>query len=189
MTTRSGDEARGVNPASLLRALSFAAEQHRDQRRKGAEKTPYINHPIAVAAVLAVEAGVSEERLLLAAILHDTVEDTPTTIEELGSLFGAEVASLVGELTDDKSLPKQVRKDLQVTHARTASPGAKQVKLADKICNLRDLTVHPPADWELDRRNEYVRWAESVAEGCRGVNPELDRIFDAALETARAATG
>jgi len=167
-----------VNPARIFEALTFAALKHRDQRRKDAEASPYINHPIAVASVLAIEAQVTDEALLLAAILHDTVEDTETSVSELASRFGDEVAQLVAEVTDDKSLPKQVRKDLQVLHAPAASSGAKSIKIADKICNVRDVTAHPPENWSLDRRREYLRWADRVVAGCRGVDARLEQIFD-----------
>ena len=111
--------------------------------------------------------------------------DTNTTFEELEAAFGAEVAGLVGELTDDKGLPKQERKDLQVAHARDASPAAKRIKLADKICNVRDIHRNPPSDWAHDRRVEYLDWAERVVAGCRGAEPVLERILDAEVATAR----
>jgi guanosine-3',5'-bis(diphosphate) 3'-pyrophosphohydrolase len=139
--------------------------------------------------VLAAEGGVSDEGLLLAAVLHDTVEDTETTFEELEERFGREVRDLVAEVTDDKSLPKQERKDLQIAHARSATPGARQVKIADKICNIRDIASSPPADWPLDRKHEYLEWAERVVDGCRGVNPRLDAVFDEALSRARRMLG
>ena len=129
-----------MNPARLLKAISFAADKHRHQRRKDAEASPYINHPIAVATVLAAEGDVSDEVTLIAAALHDTVEDTQTTFGELEEHFGSEVASLVRELTDDKSLEKAERKRLQIEHARNSSIRAKQLKIADKICNVRDIT-------------------------------------------------
>src|SRR3954453_22443163 len=128
-----------ANADSILRALAFAAHKHRDQRRKDPEATPYINHPIAVAHLLANEAFVDDEAVLTAAILHDTIEDTATTGDELRAIFGDEVAALVGDLTDDKSLSKEQRKQLQITHASHVSPRARLVKLADKTCNLRDL--------------------------------------------------
>ena len=176
-----------MEPAPLLRALAFAANKHRDQRRKGAEASPYINHPIGVAALLATEAGVTDEVLLIAAVLHDTVEDTKTTFAELQGFFGAPVADLVRELTDDKSLPKAERKRLQIDHAASLSWGAKQLKIADKICNIRDITAFPPADWSLDRRRDYLTWAEQVVAGCRGVNTQLDDVFDAAIARAQVA--
>ncbi|PYO73782.1 MAG: phosphohydrolase, partial [Gemmatimonadetes bacterium] len=142
-----------------LRALGFAAEKHRNQRRKDADASPYINHPIAVASILAIEAAVTDEVTLLAALLHDTVEDTETNLQELEQLFGAEVAALVGEMSDDKSLPKEMRKQLQVEHAPGASPKAKRLKIADKICNIRDVAENPPARWSLDRRRGYLDWA------------------------------
>jgi guanosine-3',5'-bis(diphosphate) 3'-pyrophosphohydrolase len=162
-----------VNPAHLLKAIAFAAEKHRHQTRKDAEASPYIIHPIAVATVLAVEGDVDDEATLLAAILHDTVEDTETSFAELEKHFGLEVTELVRELTDDKSLKKDERKRLQVEHARASSPRAKQIKIADKICNVLDIAVSPPADWPLERRREYLKWSERVVAGCRGVNPKL----------------
>jgi guanosine-3',5'-bis(diphosphate) 3'-pyrophosphohydrolase len=165
--------------------LAFAAEKHRNQRRKDAAATPYLNHVIGVANVLATEGGVTDETLLLAAVLHDTVEDTHTTFEEIEEHFGREMRDLVAEVTDDKSLPKDVRKELQVTHAAVASREAKQLKIADKICNVRDIAAAPPADWSLERRLAYFDWAERVVASCRGVNAALDEAFDRALEAAR----
>jgi guanosine-3',5'-bis(diphosphate) 3'-pyrophosphohydrolase len=175
-----------LNPTQLLKAISFAAEKHRHQRRKDAEASPYINHPIAVATVLAAEGGVSDEATLLAAALHDTVEDTKTTFEEVEEHFGPEVAGLVREVTDDKLLDKPVRKELQVEHAAKSSSRAKQLKIADKICNIRDITVRPPADWSPKRRSDYLTWAEKVVAGCRQVNTGLDQAFDQAIAEARA---
>jgi len=174
-----------VNPAHLLKAIAFAAEKHRRQRRKDAEASPYVNHLISVATVLAVEGDVSDEATLLAAILHDTVEDTQTTFAELGENFGPEVAGLVREVTDDKSLKKDERKRLQVEHARDSSPRAREIKIADKISNVRDIAVSPPTDWPLERRREYLKWSERVVAGCRGVNPRLDRAFDEAVGHTR----
>jgi guanosine-3',5'-bis(diphosphate) 3'-pyrophosphohydrolase len=174
-----------LKPAHLLKAIAFAAEKHRGQRRKDAEASPYINHPIAVATALAVEGEVSDEVTLLAAALHDTVEDTQTTFGELEEYFGPEVAGLVRELTDDKSLGKKDRKRLQIERAPQSSSRAKQLKIADKICNIRDITVSPPADWSLERRNEYLAWSEEVVAGCRRVNAKLDQAFDKAIAQAR----
>ncbi len=179
------NEQYGALPTRLLHALAFAAAKHRDQRRKDAEASPYINHPIAVASVLAEEAGIADEAALLAALLHDTVEDTETTIVELDRTFGREVADLVREVTDDKSLPKQERKRMQVEHARSASPKAKCIKIADKICNVRDVTTTPPVHWSLERRLEYLDWAEEVVAGCRGVSATLDALFDEAIREGR----
>ncbi len=180
---------RTLNPAHLLSAIAFAADKHRRQRRKDADASPYINHPIAVATALAVEGDVSDEATLLCAVLHDTVEDTDTTFLELEQHFGQEVADLVRELTDDKSLEKAERKRLQIEHAKVASLRAKQVKIADKICNVRDVTVCPPAHWPLQRRLDYLTWSEKVVAGCRGVNLKLDRAFDQAIAEARGSIG
>ncbi len=165
---------------TIIKALAFAADKHRDQRRKDAEASPYINHPIALADVLANEAHITDERVLVAAILHDTIEDTETTEQELVRSFGQEVADIVLEVTDDQALPKAERKRLQVEHAGKLSRRAKLVKIADKICNIRDVAGSPPADWSLERRQEYFDWAKAVVEGVRGVHPELERIFEEA---------
>jgi guanosine-3',5'-bis(diphosphate) 3'-pyrophosphohydrolase len=163
----------------VLRATSFAAHKHRDQRRKGEEASPYINHPIAVAAILADEAGIDDAVVLAAALLHDTVEDTDTTLGELKDAFGAQIAGIVAEMTDDKTLPKTERKRLQIEHAPLLSTQAKLVKLADKIANLRDMNVAPPVDWPLTRRQQYFEWGYHVVAGLRGAHPRLEALFDA----------
>ncbi len=165
----------------ILDAAAFAADKHRRQRRKDAEATPYINHPLALATILAGEGGVSDPAVIAAALLHDTVEDTETTPAELEARFGADVAAMVAEVTDDKSLPKAERKQLQIARAAHKSPGAKLVKLADKIANLRDIAASPPADWDAARKADYVRWASEVVAGMRGTNAALEAAFDAAV--------
>jgi len=166
--------------AIIFGALGFAAAKHRDQRRKDDHGSPYINHPIALARVLCEEAGVTDTQTLCAALLHDTVEDTDTTAEELKSRFGPEVCRLVMEVTDDMRLSKAERKRLQVEHAAAISDRAKLVKLADKICNLRDMDQAPPVSWPLERRQAYFDWARDVVAGLRGVHPKLEGLFDAA---------
>lgn len=163
----------------LFKTLTFAAEKHRDQRRKNAEASPYINHPIALGDLLTNEGGVEDLVVLCAALLHDTIEDTETTLEELEREFGPQIASVVQEVTDDKSLEKHVRKQLQIEHAPHISREAKLVKLADKICNLRDMLASPPAGWPLGRRQEYFDWAAQVVAGLRGTHSGLEAIFDA----------
>jgi guanosine-3',5'-bis(diphosphate) 3'-pyrophosphohydrolase len=169
-------------PVSIVIAASaFAAHKHRDQRRKGAEASPYINHPIAVANVLANEAGITDHTILAAALLHDTIEDTDTTPKELEAEFGQEIADIVVEVTDDKAVPKMERKRLQIERAATLSEQAKLVKLADKICNVRDMSQSPPVDWSPERRAEYFIWAKQVVDPMRGVLPILENLFDEAL--------
>ena len=163
----------------LLKALQFAAHKHRDQRRKDRHASPYINHPIALAHIL-WGAGVEEPVVITAALLHDTVEDTETTEEELVRHFGKKVASVVMEVTDDKTLEKHERKALQIQHAPHLTREAKLVKLADKISNVRDVGSKPPTDWTLERRREYFDWAKRVVDGLRGVDPRLERLFDEA---------
>lgn len=173
-----------TDAARLLSAATFAASKHADQRRKNVAASPYINHPLAVATVLANEGEVNDIELLTAALLHDTVEDTETTPSEIESLFGDEVCRLVAEVTDDKSLPKERRKQLQIESAMHKSNRAKQLKIADKICNIRDIDGESPQSWELERKTQYLRWAQQVIDGCRGVNDKLDRLFDQVLRQA-----
>ena len=168
----------------LLAAIQYSAEKHRGQRRKDVGASPYINHPIEVAALLANVAGVQDETILTAAVLHDTVEDTRTSPADLESTFGAAVHNLVQEVTDDKSLPKAERKRLQIEHAPHLSNPAKLIKIADKISNVREVSETPPADWSLERRREYLNWAERVVAGCRGVNSALESHFDDILRRA-----
>lgn len=165
----------------LLQAISFAAEKHRHQRRKDADASPYINHPITVANVLKQEGGIADVVVLCAALLHDTIEDTQTTQDELEREFGTAVAGVVMEVSDDKSLPKADRKRLQAEHAPALSHQAKLVKLGDKICNLRDILAHPPADWSDKRKLEYFTWVGQVAEGLRGANRPLEKVLDSLL--------
>jgi len=160
----------------ITKAFNFAAERHADQRRKGAKAEPYINHPAEVAAILA-EHG-ADAVLIAAAILHDTIEDVGVTYAELAWEFGSFVADVVQEVTDNKTLPKQVRKQLQIEHAAHASPRAKMLKIADKIANLKALLASPPADWAAARIAEYFEWAKKVVDNCRGVNPGLEDAFD-----------
>jgi (p)ppGpp synthase/HD superfamily hydrolase len=170
--------------ASILEAARFAAERHSTQRRKDEEASPYINHPLAVAEVLA-RYGVTDVVALQAALLHDTIEDTETTADELEERFGPEVASVVLEVSDDKSLAKAERKRLQIVNAKDLSVRAKLMKLGDKICNVTDVASNPPTGWTLERRIEYLDWTEAVVEGCRGVHPELEAHYDAVLAAAR----
>ena len=164
--------------AIVMRAAQFAAEKHRHQRRKDAHASPYINHPIELANVLANEGGVHDPDVLCAALLHDTIEDTETTAEELRATFGDTITGIVLEVTDDKLLSKEDRKRLQIEHAPHVSHQAKLVKLADKICNLRDIISSPPAKWPLARKQEYFEWSVQVVAGARDAHPRLAEIFD-----------
>jgi guanosine-3',5'-bis(diphosphate) 3'-pyrophosphohydrolase len=166
----------------FLKALSFAARKHRKQFRKGNEpRDPYINHPIAVADLLVRIGNVYDPEVIVAALLHDTVEDTDATLEELEAQFGPVISHLVAEVSDDKSLPKEERKRRQVEHALSLSPRARLVKLADKTCNLRDVHQDPPEGWSLERKREYFDWAKSVVDLIRGTNAELESAFDEAF--------
>ncbi len=162
----------------VLRAAAFAAEKHRNQRRKDAEASPYINHPIQLAYIL-VQADVEDPIVLAAALLHDTIEDTKTTHDEIEIVFGHEIANIVSECSDDKTLDKLERKQAQVDHAAHISQRAKLVKLADKIANVSDIDGAPPAGWSLERKREYFDWAKRVVDQMRGVHPKLEARFDA----------
>ena len=167
-----------ANHNMIIKAAHFASLKHKTQRRKDSAKTPYINHPIALANVLAVECGIDDVEVICAALLHDTIEDTETTEEELTKTFGEKIASIVLEVTDDKTLDKLERKEAQVNHAPHISDQAKLVKLADKISNLRDISSSPPLGWSVERKQEYFDWAARVIDGLRGVNPRLEALFD-----------
>jgi guanosine-3',5'-bis(diphosphate) 3'-pyrophosphohydrolase len=171
----------------LLKAIVFAAEKHRGQRRKSREGVPYINHPIAVAWFLADVGGIEAEDVLIAAVLHDTLEDTETTPDELAAAFGPFVLRLVEEVTDDKSLPKAQRKQLQIVHASGLSTGAALIRLADKIANVQDLGRGPPQDWSTDRIREYLDWAEEVIRNCPDVNRPLRARFAEVVHEGREA--
>ncbi len=173
------------NISLLLKALHFAADKHRDQRRKDSNASPYINHPIYVAQILAEVGGIDDLEVLAAAILHDTVEDTETEAADIEREFGQRVASIVAEVTDDKALDKSERKRLQVEHASHMSAEGALVKIADKIANIRDVSSNPPANWDHARRVEYIDWAEQVVCNCPKVNSELERCFSDSLTSAR----
>lgn len=178
-------DLNGEDFGKFIKALRFAAQKHRDQRRKGSLKAPYINHPIQLVDILWNSGEVNDINTLIAAVLHDTVEDTGTTPEEISQQFGDDVRGLVMEVTDDKRLPKMVRKVLQVTSAPHKSPRAKQIKLADKISNVAEVGSDPPGEWSLQRQREYLDWTETVVKGLRGHNPALEGRYDAALAEAR----
>ena len=162
----------------FVKALAFAAHKHSDQRRKDANASPYINHPIALVSILVDEAGIHDMDVLCAALLHDTAEDTETTAAELVETFGDAIAGIVVEVTDDKSLPKEERKRLQIEHAPRLSHAARLVKVADKIANLRDVADNPPANWPLARRHEYFDWAKQVVDAIPDIPPPLRKLFD-----------
>ncbi len=162
----------------FARALDFAAKKHIHQRRKGELEEPYINHLADVARLLAAATEGGDVVLVLAGLLHDTIEDTKTTFVELEAEFGHEVAELVAEVSDDKTLDKAERKRLQIKKAPAKSDRAKMLKLADKTSNLHSIIHSPPVDWSLERKREYFKWAGEVVEGCRGVNEYLEKEFD-----------
>lgn len=175
----------GIQNINLLAAADFAARKHKDQRRNDADTTPYINHPIAVAAMLSRVSDVSDLATLCAALLHDTVEDTATTPDELERMFGAEIRHLVMEVTDDKSLPQAERKRLQIESAPQLSHRARLIRIADKICNLSDLSGLNPTRWTLERKLAYLDWAENVVAGIRGTHLGLEQLFDATVAEKR----
>ncbi len=182
--------------ALIFKALEFAAARHRTQFRKGELRTPYINHPIQVANLLANQAEENDPELLSAALLHDVIEDTVNSAEErdelisqIREIFGERILSLILEVTDDKTLDKKVRKQLQVEQASHKSVSAKKIRIADKIMNVRDITHNPPADWTMQRIANYFDWAEKVVEGLRGSNRNLEDMFDDSLAKGRLKYG
>ena len=162
----------------ILAAAKFAAEKHAAQKRKGAAAEPYVNHLIEVAQLIAGSSERLDTNLVMAGLLHDTIEDTGTTAEELERAFGSDVTALVVEMTDDKSLPKEVRKALQVENAPHKSVRAQVIKLADKISNLRSILASPPATWSTERKREYFAWARQVVDALSAPNPILKAEFD-----------
>jgi GTP diphosphokinase / guanosine-3',5'-bis(diphosphate) 3'-diphosphatase len=168
----------------VLRAADAAARWHVHQRRKGAAQEPYINHLLEVATLVAEATGGQDLDLVIAALLHDAIEDCEVPQELIAKTFGTEVADLVTEVTDDKSLPKQQRKELQAQTAHKKSPRAKVLKVADKTSNLRALATSPALDWSVRRKIEYIAWARKVVAGLRGTNETLEKQFDAAAQAA-----
>ncbi|MFN8208040.1 MAG: HD domain-containing protein [Bacteroidales bacterium] len=165
----------------IINALDFAARQHKFQRRKGFYRIPYINHPIRVMLILAKDGGEDNPVLLSAAALHDVVEDTACTPAELAAVFGEEVLHIVMEVTDDMSLPSAERKRKQVEKAPSLSPEGRMIKIADKIANMQDI-LNYPIEWSKQRKRAYFEWAAEVVNGCRGINPALDKVFDEVYE-------
>ncbi len=175
-------DARGTELTAVqdvLKAACFAAEKHSAQKRKGAAAEPYVNHVLEVAGLVSMALAQADTNLVIAALLHDTVEDTGVTKDELATRFSADVAELVAEMTDDKSLDKAERKRLQIAHAHKKSIRAQVIKLADKISNLRSILNSPPADWDRKRKEEYFAWAKQVVDGFTAPNPILKAEFEA----------
>lgn len=176
--------------AKVFKALEFAANRHKYQTRKGKSKTPYINHPIQVAKTL-ISCDEDETDLIVASLLHDVVEDTAQgekQVKELSdiilSMFGENVLLTVLEVSDNKSLPVDQRKQLQVQLTPNLSDRAKKLKIADKICNIQDIICDPPEGWSDERKIAYVHWAKQVVNGARGLNHDLDQMFDEIYEKA-----
>ena len=174
-----------MNNQIILKAAEFAAQKHKNQRRKDEDKIPYINHPISVAKIISEIGNVEDPEVLAAALLHDTLEDTETTVDELIDNFGERVCSLVQEVTDDKTLPRLQRKQRQIDYAKEISEGAALIKLGDKISNVMDITNTPPTDWDSARRLEYFEWAEEVINNCPRVNTSLEKYFKYSIQKGR----
>lgn len=163
---------------AILQAAVFASQKHARQKRKGAAGEPYVNHLLEVAQLVSSALTEPDPNLVIAALLHDTVEDTGVTAQELAERFGPDVAALVMEVTDDKSLPKAERKRLQIEHASEKSSRAQVLKLADKISNLRSILSSPPLDWDQQRKQQYFEWARKVIAGLTHPNPVLLAEFE-----------
>ena len=174
-----------MNHTFILKAAHFAAQKHRDQRRKDKHVSPYIIHPISVALAITQIGGVDDPEILAAALLHDTLEDTETTPEELEAEFGKKVCEYVLDVSDDKTLPKDERKIRQIEHAKKISKGAALIKLGDKISNVTDVINSPPVDWDINRRKEYLDWAEKVIKNCPKVNDRMENKFQEIIKQGR----
>jgi guanosine-3',5'-bis(diphosphate) 3'-pyrophosphohydrolase len=176
-----------MDPICLVsEAAEFAARRHTGMARKGRGNEPYINHLAEVANLLATVTGGRDAELVAVGWLHDTIEDTATTQDELAEKFNERVANLVAEVTDDMRLPKSTRRQLQIVHASGKSPSAKLIKIADKISNIRARIHRDPNPEERDDLADYVDWAEQVVAGCRGGNAALDQMFDDTVKLARS---
>lgn len=182
LAAHSNSSRAPITFATVMDAAFFGAERHATQRRKDIAATPYINHPLSLASLLATEAGIDDFIIICAVLLHDTIEDTDTTEDELRQRYGDEITDIVLELSDDKSLPKAVRKQYQIDHAAAKTLKAKIASLADKTCNLRDLAVSTPIGWTAERVDLYFDWAEKVGRQLMGQNPLLDALFEKALQ-------
>ena len=187
---RHGARHHGASMSSdisrITRALEFACRKHVHQRRKGEHGEPYVNHLAEVAHLVAEATGGNDANLVIAALLHDCVEDQNVTRDEIAAVFGDDVAGIVMEVTDDKQIPKDLRKLAQVDHAARISARARVLKIADKTANLRSIQHSPPA-WPASRKRRYFAWAQAVVAGARGINPAIDAAFDAEVEHAMAA--
>lgn len=162
----------------VLEAVGFAAEGHNGQLRENPEKTPYIIHPIRVTEHLMTIANVHERDILVAALLHDTVEDTKITFADIQKSFGTTAEGYVRELTDNMSLPQEERMKLQIETAPKKSLAAAQIKLADKYDNLKSLQSNPPATWDQKKIDEYFLSAKKVTSSLPAANVPLKKAVD-----------
>ncbi len=162
----------------LQKAIEFAIDAHKEQKRLDANQTDYIVHPMQVMEILRDQVGIVDEDILAAAVLHDVIEDTKYSYDDLISVFGKTIADYVDEVTDDKNLPKQKRKDIQIETMSAKSDGAKMIKIADKISNLISIFFTPPVEWNRERKLKYFDWAKEVVDAGRGVNEKLEKMFD-----------
>lgn len=177
-----------IDLTDFILALTFSAQKHKDQRRKGSLNIPYVNHPIEVSNLLARTVGTDDLLLLTAAVLHDTLEDTKTNPEEIRSLFGEEVLSVVQEVTDNMSLSKEIRKAKQVEKAYMLSNRAKLIRVADKVCNVIDI-LKTKYHWTNSQKRDYVRWCIQVVNQCKGINKDLDQVFINAIYFSKEILG
>src|SRR5258708_5427821 len=178
MATDRENQECGNPVRRILDAARFAAEKHAQQKRKGENGEPYFNHLLEVAELIAASSRELDVELMMAAFLHDTVEDTGVTLHELEQRFGKEVSALVAEVTDEKSMPKETRKQLKVENTPEKSPRAQTLKLAEKISNLRAIISSPPLGWSRERKQQYFEWARRVVSGIASPNEFLKSEFD-----------
>ncbi|EFO18322.1 hypothetical protein LOAG_10172 [Loa loa] len=162
----------------IIEAVDLAARRHRQQRRKDAAQTPYVNHPIGVAYILTSEGQITDTTTIIAAILHDIVEHTKTTDEEIRKMFGDEIADIVKECTMVRSMKREARMKSELEKASKLSHKAKLVQLADKLNNIRDIERGTPLGWTKQHVTEYIIFAKDLLSKIRGIHGPLESALD-----------
>lgn len=162
----------------IFKALQYASIKHKGQIRKGRDRAAYINHPIAVANTIINVGKIEDENTIIAALLHDVIEDTDTTEQDISEAFNSEIAQIVLEVSDDKHLSIEERKALQIKNAPHLSDEAKIIRVADKICNIRDVIDFPPITWNKKRKIIYLNWTRNIVDQIRNTNISLETLFD-----------
>jgi (p)ppGpp synthase/HD superfamily hydrolase len=171
-----------VQIEKLFEALEYASKLHKDQRRKGNGGSPYVNHLIEVASLLSRVAEVTDHEVIIAAILHDVLEDTEAREGDIFDRFGGTVLAYVKHVTDDKLLSLEKRRIAQLKSIENSSSQIQLIKLADHCSNIASL----PPSWDRARLESYISWSHSIAVHCYSASEELAKVYkkryDSALE-------